>query len=65
MHERDGSAVSQVFARSYGQLEPALLLPAQFDQTVQVSGGNDAGRPGVADAMWRGIRPGRLGVNVG
>jgi len=65
VHERDEGAVSQVFAHSYGQLEPAPLLPTQFDQTVQVSGGDDAGRPGVADAMWRGIRPGRLDVNVG
>src|SRR4029077_15220636 len=34
VHERDGSAVGQVFAHSNGQLEPAVILPAQFGQTV-------------------------------
>ena len=65
VHERDGGAVGQVVARSYGQLEPALPLPTQSGQTVQVSGGDNAGCTGVADAMWRGIRPRRLDLNVG
>ena len=50
MHQRNRGAVSQVFPYSDGQLEPALLLPAQFDQAVQVGGRNDPGRPGVAEA---------------
>ena len=50
VHQRNRGAVSQVLAYSDGQLEPALLLPAQFDQTVQVGGRNDPGRPGVAEA---------------
>lgn len=48
VHQRNRGAVSQVLPDSDGQLEPALLLPAQFDQTVQVSSRNDPGRPGVA-----------------
>ena len=50
MHQRNRGAMSQVLPYSDGQLEPALLLPAQFDQTVQVGGRNDPGRPGVAEA---------------
>ena len=38
VREGDGGAVRQVFAYSDGQLEPALILPAQFGQTVQVGG---------------------------
>src|SRR5689334_22144874 len=38
VHQRDRGAVSQVLPYSYGQLEPALILPAQFGQTVQVGG---------------------------
>ena len=65
MYERNGSAVSQVLACSHGQLEPAFLPSAQFDQTVQVGGRNDPGWPGMAEAMRRQVRRGRLGVNIG
>jgi hypothetical protein len=65
VHQRNRGAVSQVLPNSGGQLEPALLLPAQFDQTAQVGGRNDAGRPGVAEAPRRRVRRGRLGVQVG
>ncbi len=50
VYERNGSPMSQVLAYSDDQLEPALLLPAQFDQTMQVGGGNDPGWPGVVEA---------------
>src|SRR4029077_15269749 len=50
VYQRNRGAMSQVLPYSDGQLEPALLLPAQFDQTVQVGGRNDPGRPGVAEA---------------
>ena len=50
VHQRNRGAVSQVLPYSNGQLEPALLLPAQFGQAVQVGGRHDPGRPGVAQA---------------
>ena len=65
VHQRDGGAVRQVFAYPDGQLEPALLLPAQFDQAVQVGSRDDPGWPGVAQTARRGICQRRLGVYVG
>ena len=51
VHQRNRGAVSQVLPYSDGQLEPALLLPAQFGQAVQVGGRHDPGHPGVAEAL--------------
>ena len=57
--------MSQVLAHPDGQLEPALLLAAQFGQAVQVGGRDDPGGAGVAQAARRGVWRGWLGVNVG
>ena len=65
VREGDGGAVCQVFAYPDGQLEPALLLPTQFGQAVQVGSRDDPGELGMAQTARRGTRQRRLGVNVG